>query len=85
MNSWLHNIPTLQTGAPRSLVNPGDAERVGLVDGATAKVYNDQGEMQVPVEISGTLCPGSCAIPTAGHEEAGWLPHENSQEAITTS
>ena len=52
LNSWLHDIPTLQTGAPRILVNPGDAERVGFMSSPVqAKPTKDQGEMQVQVEI----------------------------------
>ena len=40
-----------------------DAARLGLADGAPARVWNERGSLEVPVRISERLRPGVVAIP----------------------
>jgi anaerobic selenocysteine-containing dehydrogenase len=44
-------------------VNPGDAARLGLADGAAARVTTKRGSVTVAVEVSGTMQPGHVSLP----------------------
>lgn len=73
-NSWLHNVDVLVKGKPRCnlLVNPVDAERLGLVAGGSALVSSRVGELKVPVEISDEIMPGVVALPHGwGYQDDG--------------
>lgn len=65
MNSWLHNLKPYVRGKNRCTikVNPLDAERIGLVEGGTAKVVTHVGEAKVPVEVSAEMMEGVVSIP----------------------
>ncbi|NMC08488.1 MAG: hypothetical protein GYA24_24985, partial [Candidatus Lokiarchaeota archaeon] len=73
MNSWLHNIPRLHAdiAGPRLLVNAADGARLGLESGQLARVFNDNGEITVPVELTGDIMPGVACYPH------GWGHHPN--------
>ncbi len=73
-NSWMHNLPALVKGKDRCTiwVNPGDAERLGLADGASARVSSASGELVVPVEVTDEIMPGVVSIPHGwGHDAPG--------------
>ncbi|GAB3008414.1 molybdopterin-dependent oxidoreductase [Saccharothrix stipae] len=73
-NSWLHNVPALVKGKPLCtlLVNPADAERLGLVDGGPARVTSRVGEVEVTVEVSADLAAGVVSLPHGwGHDRPG--------------
>ncbi|MFI6099638.1 molybdopterin oxidoreductase family protein [Lentzea sp. NPDC051213] len=73
-NSWMHNVPALVKGKPLCtlLVNPGDAARIGLVDGATAQVTSRVGKIEVQVEVTGDIAPGVVSMPHGwGHDQPG--------------
>ncbi|MET8762821.1 molybdopterin oxidoreductase family protein [Lentzea sp. NPDC004782] len=73
-NSWMHNVPALVKGKPLCtlLVNPGDAARIGLVDGATAQVTSRVGKVEVLVEVTGDIAPGVVSMPHGwGHDLPG--------------
>ncbi|MEU4442814.1 molybdopterin-dependent oxidoreductase [Actinosynnema sp. NPDC050801] len=73
-NSWLHNVPALVKGKPLCtlLVNPADAERLGLVDGGLARVTSRVGEVEVTVEVSADLAAGVVSLPHGwGHDRPG--------------
>ncbi|MEU0881757.1 molybdopterin oxidoreductase family protein [Lentzea sp. NPDC005914] len=73
-NSWMHNVPALVKGKPLCtlLVNPGDATRIGLVDGATAQVTSRVGKIEVLVEVTGDIAPGVVSMPHGwGHDQPG--------------
>lgn len=73
-NSWMHNLPLLAKGPERCtlLVNPQDAERLGLAAGARARVQRDGRELQAPVELSAAMMPGVVSLPHGwGHDLAG--------------
>ena len=73
-NSWMHNLPALIKGPPRCtlLVHPDDAARLGLADGADARVTSRVGEVVAPVAISDEVMPGVVSLPHGfGHDLPG--------------
>lgn len=73
-NSWMHNLPALSGGTNLCTlqVHPEDAARFGLVDGATALVKGDGGEIEAPVEITDAVRPGVVSLPHGwGHDRGG--------------
>lgn len=73
-NSWMHNLPHLVRGKDRCTmqVNPGDAERLGLVDGGLATVSSRTGSIVVPVEVTAAIMAGVVSIPHGwGHDAPG--------------
>ncbi|MEU0694153.1 molybdopterin oxidoreductase family protein [Streptomyces niveus] len=73
-NSWMHNVPTLNGGSNRCTVHvhPEDAERLGLADGAAARVTTEAGEITIPVEITDTVRAGVVSVPHGwGHDRPG--------------
>ena len=73
-NSWMHNLRPLVKGKDRCTmhVNPEDAERLGLVDGARAKLTSDTGSIEAPVEVTDAIRAGVVSIPHGwGHDAPG--------------
>ena len=73
-NSWMHNLKVLVKGKPRCTlhVNPSDAQRLGLVDGAAARVASKTGEVEIAVEITDAIRTGVVSIPHGwGHDGEG--------------
>ena len=73
-NSWMHNLPHLVRGKARCTmhVSPGDAERLGLVDGGQAAVSSRAGSLVVPVEVTDAIMDGVVSIPHGwGHDVDG--------------
>jgi formate dehydrogenase len=74
-NSWLHNTPRFQDGTRRhrALVNPADAEGVGVRDGGKVRVISACGAVELPIEVSEDVPSGTIAVPHGwGHRAAGW-------------
>jgi predicted molibdopterin-dependent oxidoreductase YjgC len=44
-------------------VNPADAERLGLKDGATARLRTEAGEAELPVRVSDGISEGAAFVP----------------------
>jgi anaerobic selenocysteine-containing dehydrogenase len=73
-NSWMHNLPHLVRGKARCTmhVNPRDAERLGLIEGAEAAVSSRAGALVVPVEVTDAIMEGVVCIPHGwGHDADG--------------
>ncbi|MER6997268.1 molybdopterin oxidoreductase family protein [Streptomyces sp. NPDC000410] len=73
-NSWMHNVPALNGGSNRCTlqIHPADATRLGLADGATARVTADGGALEVPVEITDAVRTGVVSLPHGwGHDRPG--------------
>lgn len=71
-NSWMHNLPVLAKGPERCtlLVNPADADRLGLAE--FAKVRSAVGELVARVERSADMSPGVVSLPHGwGHDLDG--------------
>jgi anaerobic selenocysteine-containing dehydrogenase len=64
-NSWMHNIRVLTKGRNRCTlqIHPDDADRLGLADGAPAKVASRVGEVDIDVEVTDGIRPGVVSIP----------------------
>jgi len=64
-NSWMHNVPSLVKGPERCtlLVHPDDAGRLGLADGAKARVTSRVGAVEAPVAVSDEIMPGVVSLP----------------------
>jgi anaerobic selenocysteine-containing dehydrogenase len=73
-NSWMHNLPVLAKGPFRctALVSSVDATRLGLSDGARARIANGPRSIEVEVEISDDMMPGVVSLPHGwGHDLPG--------------
>ncbi|HKY16480.1 MAG TPA: molybdopterin-dependent oxidoreductase [Microthrixaceae bacterium] len=73
-NSWMHNVEVLVKGRPRCTlqVHPDDATRLGLVDGANARVRSRVGEVEAPVEVTDAIAAGTVSLPHGwGHDAPG--------------
>ena len=73
-NSWMHNLEPLVRGKERCTahVHPDDAARLGLADGARARVTSRAGAIEVPVEVTDAVMPGVVSIPHGwGHDVDG--------------
>ncbi|MFI1469829.1 molybdopterin oxidoreductase family protein [Streptomyces wuyuanensis] len=73
-NSWMHNVPALGGGSNRCTlqVHPDDAARLGLDDGAPARIKAAGGELEVPVEITDDMRQGVVSLPHGwGHDRPG--------------
>src|SRR3954467_5681261 len=75
----MHNLPILAKGPQRctALVNPQDAQRLGLADGALVRItaVNGRHESQhvtAPVAITADMMPGVVSLPHGwGHDLPG--------------
>jgi anaerobic selenocysteine-containing dehydrogenase len=65
LNSSYSHLPKhgpLET-SPSVEVHADDAAALGLVEGATVRVWNDRGELQLPMRLSTRVRPGVVAVP----------------------
>ena len=82
-NSWMHNLPMLAKGPFRctALLHPLDATRMGLADGAMAKIASQQAKgkdkskgksIVAQIHITDTMMPGVVSLPHGwGHDKQG--------------
>jgi len=73
-NSWMHNLTPLVKGKDRctAQINPADAERIGVADGAAVSVRSRTGAVRIPVEVTPDIMPGVVSIPHGwGHDVDG--------------
>lgn len=73
-NSWMHNIHSLAKGRDRCtlLVHPTDAKRLGLADGARARIRSRIGAIEAPIAVSEEMMPGVVSLPHGfGHDVEG--------------
>lgn len=73
-NSWLHNSKRLVKGKSRCtlMLNPADAERLGIADGVSVRVSSRVAELDVVAEVTDELMPGVVSIPHGwGHGVPG--------------
>ncbi|HVP03768.1 MAG TPA: molybdopterin-dependent oxidoreductase [Solirubrobacteraceae bacterium] len=73
-NSWMHNAPLLMRGEREQplRVHPQDAVRLGLEDGASARLASKSGTIEVPVRVSDEVLPGVVALPHGWGHAGGW-------------
>jgi anaerobic selenocysteine-containing dehydrogenase len=73
-NSWMHNLPTLAKGPQRCTLqlHPDDARRLGLHEGALARIARDGRHIEAPVQLTDTVMPGVACLPHGwGHDLPG--------------
>jgi len=73
-NSWMHNVASLAKGRDRCtlLVNPEDAQHLGIEDGGRARLRARVGELVAPVSLSAAMMPGVVSLPHGyGHDAPG--------------
>lgn len=74
-NSWLHNVPTMTGGNNTCtvLMHPDDAAARGLAQGDTVTVASAVGAIELPLDVSDDIRPGTVAVPHGwGHQRSGW-------------
>jgi anaerobic selenocysteine-containing dehydrogenase len=64
-NSWMHNVPSLVSGAERCLlfVHPKDAEARGIADGGEAELESRVHRGAVRVRVTEEIAPGVVSLP----------------------
>jgi len=70
-NSWMHNIEPMVKGKNRCTlhINPADADRLGLVHGAPARVESAAGAVEIETEVTDAIREGVVSIPHGwGHD-----------------
>ena len=74
MNSWMHNSDkVIRNARPTLLMHSVDAEARQIADGQKVRLHNRHGEIEVKVEVSDTVVPGSVNYPHGfGHRNGGW-------------
>lgn len=70
-NSWMHNVPSRHRQAPLQ-VNPVDATVVGIDDGEVVAVRSRDGVIEVPVEITDEVVPGTLTLSHGWGHSGGW-------------
>ncbi len=73
-NSWMHNAPRLMRGPDRCtlLLNPQDADRFGIADGAAVEVRSAVGRIESVARIDDAMMPGVASLPHGfGHHRTG--------------
>ena len=79
MNSWMHNSDkVIRNAKPTLLMHPVDAEARQIADGQMVRLHNQNGEIEVQVEISETVVQGSVNYPHGfGHQHGSWRRANN--------
>lgn len=73
-NSWMHNTERLMKGKPRCtlMINPSDAERLGVKPGDPVTVTSRVGQVTAPAEITEDMMSGVVSLPHGfGHGRDG--------------
>ncbi|WP_327269976.1 molybdopterin-dependent oxidoreductase [Streptomyces sp. NBC_01218] len=73
-NSWMHNLPALNRGTNTCTlqIHPEDAGRIGLTEGATARIEAAGGAVEAATEITDTVRAGVVSLPHGwGHGRPG--------------
>ncbi|MFI1563411.1 molybdopterin oxidoreductase family protein [Streptomyces sp. NPDC020490] len=88
-NSWMHNVPALTGGSNRCTlhINPQDAERLGVRDGAAVRVTGAGGEVTVPAEVTDAVRVGVVSLPHGwGHDRPGTrLGHASADPGVNVN
>jgi len=63
LSQWAHDKSLSAEGETHLEMHPADAAARGLEDGAGARVFNDRGEVRLPVRLDPGLKPGVVVLP----------------------
>ena len=73
-NSWMHNSKRLMKGKSRCtvMINPDDAERLGVKSGDMVTLSSRVGKVEAPAEVTGDMMAGVVSLPHGfGHGRDG--------------
>jgi anaerobic selenocysteine-containing dehydrogenase len=73
-NSWMHNSQRLMEGKSRCtvMINPDDAERLGVKSGDMVTLSSRVGQVSAPAEVTGDMMLGVVSLPHGfGHGRDG--------------
>jgi anaerobic selenocysteine-containing dehydrogenase len=73
-NSWMHNSRRLMKGKSRCtiMINPDDAERLGVKSGDTVTLSSRVGKVSAPAQVTGDMMAGVVSLPHGfGHGRDG--------------
>ena len=87
-NSWMHNVNVLVKGKPRCTlqINPSDAARLGIEDGASVRVESRVGSVVAPAEVTDDIRPSVVSLPHGwGHDKEGTRMRVASEHAGVNS
>ncbi|WP_366555363.1 molybdopterin-dependent oxidoreductase [Aquibaculum sediminis] len=74
LHSQLHQGPTSlaekRNGREQLRLNPADAEKLAIADGATVRVWNERGSCLATASLSDAMAPGVVVLPTGS-----WLTY----------
>ena len=62
LNTANHLMLETHRGAPHVVINDRDAKKLGVEDNEEVRVFNDQGEYQVPALVSPSAQPGQVVM-----------------------
>ncbi len=73
LNSWMHNVDRLvRSEVPSLLMHPADAKARGLSNGQTVRVSTPTGSLEVLLEVTEEVVPGSVCYPHGFGHKGGW-------------
>jgi anaerobic selenocysteine-containing dehydrogenase len=73
LNSWMHNVERLvRNEAPTLQMHPADAAARGLAQGQTVRVSTATGSVEVLLEVTDEVVPGSVCYPHGFGHRGGW-------------
>lgn len=73
MNSWMHNVQRLvRSNKPTLLMHPSDASDRSLKQGEVVAITSSVGSIEVDLEISESVIPGSVCYPHGWGHAGGW-------------
>jgi formate dehydrogenase len=73
LNSWMHNVERLvRTDRPTLLMHPKDALARQIVDGQTVRIASKTASLEIEVEITEDVTPGSVNYPHGWGHRGGW-------------
>ena len=88
LNSGYSDLPKHgpAEGGPFVELDAVDAEARGLVDGGTARVFNDRASLELPVRVTDRLRPGLASIPWGwwrNHHPDGHVANDLTNDTLT--
>lgn len=73
LNSWMHNVERLvRNEVPSLMMHPDDVAARGFSDGQTVRVSTDTGSLDLLLEVTDEVVPGSVCYPHGFGHQGGW-------------
>jgi formate dehydrogenase len=73
LNSWMHNVERLvRSETPSLMMHPRDATARGFADGQIVRVSTATGAVEVLLEVTEEVMPGSVCYPHGFGHSGGW-------------